>query len=92
MKISLSREVERLIAERVKSGRYQTADEVVREGLELLREREKETPLSRSNGAGNLAAAFGDIAQGVSSTDWETVPQDLSKNLDHYLYGGPKNS
>src|SRR5438132_8606973 len=33
MKISLSPEVERLIAEQVRSGRYHSADEVVREGL-----------------------------------------------------------
>ena len=36
MKISLSPDVEQLIAERVKSGRYQSADEAVREGLKLL--------------------------------------------------------
>jgi putative addiction module CopG family antidote len=41
MKISRSSDVERLIAEQVRSGRYHSADEVVREGLELLQEREK---------------------------------------------------
>jgi antitoxin ParD1/3/4 len=43
MKISLSPDVERPIAERVKSGHSQSADEAVREGLKLLEEREKET-------------------------------------------------
>jgi putative addiction module CopG family antidote len=91
MKISLSPDVERLIAERVRSGRYRSADDVVREGLDLLQEREKDTPRSLSNGA-PIFAAFENIAKDVPDTDWESVPADLSKNLDHYLYGGRKKS
>jgi antitoxin ParD1/3/4 len=92
MKISLSPDVERLIAERVESGRYRSADEVVREGLELLQEREKETRRPSSNGTTNFAAAFESIAKDVPDKDWESIPTDLSKNLDHYLYGGNKTS
>jgi Arc/MetJ-type ribon-helix-helix transcriptional regulator len=44
MKLSLSPETERLIAEKVDSGRYQSADEVVRQGLELLNERDNGRP------------------------------------------------
>lgn len=33
MKVSLSPDLERLIAEKVSSGRYRSTDEVVREGL-----------------------------------------------------------
>jgi putative addiction module CopG family antidote len=40
MKISLGPEIERFIAERVSSGRYHSAEEVVREGLLLLQARE----------------------------------------------------
>jgi antitoxin ParD1/3/4 len=54
MKISLSPDVERLIAERVSSGRYHSADEVVREGLDLLQERENEAQRSPSNHAADL--------------------------------------
>ncbi len=92
MKISLSPDVEQLIAERVKSGRYQSADEAVREGLKLLEEREKETRRAPSNGAPNFMAAFESIANDVPDADWGKVPVDLSKNLDHYLYGGQKTS
>ncbi|HWY03427.1 MAG TPA: type II toxin-antitoxin system ParD family antitoxin [Candidatus Acidoferrum sp.] len=91
MKISLSSDVERLIAERVRSGRYHSADEVVREGLELLQEREKVAQRSPSNGT-DFAAAFENIAKDVPDEDWDSVPADLSKNLDHYLYGGQKTS
>ncbi len=92
MKISLSPDVERLIAEKVSSGRYRSADEVVREGLELLQERENEARRSPSNRTADFAAAFESIAREVPETDWESVPPDLSKNLDHYLYRGQKTS
>jgi len=87
----LSPDVERLIAEQVRRGRYHSADEVVREGIELLQEREKETQRSSSNGTVNFAAAFENIAKDVPDTDWKSVPGDLSKNLDHYLYGGRRH-
>ncbi len=96
MKISLSPDIERLIAEKVNSGRYRSADEVVREGLELLEKRENEyeneTRRPSLNGTANLAAGFEGIASDVPDKDWERIPNDLSRNLDHYLYGGPKTS
>jgi Arc/MetJ-type ribon-helix-helix transcriptional regulator len=92
MKISLSPDLERLIAEKVSRGRYRSADEVVREGLELLQERENETRRPPSNGNPNLAAAFESIASDVPYEDWESIPAGLSKNLDQHLYGGRKSS
>lgn len=41
MNISLTPELERLVDERVKSGRYASASEVIREGLRLLEEQEQ---------------------------------------------------
>ena len=31
-----------------------------------------------------------EISASVPMEEWEKVPQDLSKNFDHYLYGHPK--
>jgi len=44
------------------------------------------------NGTANFAAAFENIAKDVPDKDWDSVPADLSKNLDHYLYGGRRTS
>ena len=44
--VSLTPELERFVQTRVASGRYQTASEVVREGLRLLEEREHERELA----------------------------------------------
>lgn len=41
MNVSLTRELEKLVDTKVKSGLYQTASEVVREGLRLLEERDR---------------------------------------------------
>jgi antitoxin ParD1/3/4 len=44
--VSLTPELEKFVQTRVASGRYQTASEVVREGLRLLEEREHERELA----------------------------------------------
>ena len=41
MNVSLTPELEEFVQSRVASGRYQTASEVIREGLRLLEEREQ---------------------------------------------------
>ena len=41
MNISLTPELERLVDDKVRSGRYASASEVIREGLRLLEEREE---------------------------------------------------
>jgi antitoxin ParD1/3/4 len=41
MNISLTPELEQLVDDKVKSGRYASASEVIREGLRLLEEREQ---------------------------------------------------
>jgi len=91
MKISLNPDTERMITERINSGRYRSADEVVREGLELL-QREEKTGLPRPQRSADLASVFGAIVADVPDADWAIVPVDLSKRLDHYLYKRPKKS
>lgn len=44
MNVSLTPELEEFVAKKVSSGRYQTASEVVREGLRLLEERDRPKP------------------------------------------------
>jgi antitoxin (DNA-binding transcriptional repressor) of toxin-antitoxin stability system len=42
--------------------------------------------------APSLERAFAAIAQEVPDEEWERIPSDLAKNLDHYLYGTSKVS
>jgi putative addiction module CopG family antidote len=52
MNVSLTPELERLVNEKVESGLYQTASEVVREALRLLKERDqtRESNISITSG------------------------------------------
>jgi antitoxin (DNA-binding transcriptional repressor) of toxin-antitoxin stability system len=40
--------------------------------------------------APSLERTFAAIAQEVPDGEWERLPSDLAKNLDHYLYGTSK--
>jgi hypothetical protein len=31
-----------------------------------------------------------ELGASIPEEEWDKVPRDLSKNLDHYLYGAPK--
>ncbi len=59
MNVSLTPELEELVNEKVRSGFYQTASEVVREALRLLKQRDDETrradQLSGATGGGPSA-------------------------------------
>ena len=49
MNISLTPELEQLVNDKVRGGMYQTASEVVREGLRLLRERDQRLEAMRQD-------------------------------------------
>ena len=38
-----------------------------------------------------LEDAIAEIMSSVPPEDWATLPEDLSDNLDHYLYGTPRD-
>jgi antitoxin (DNA-binding transcriptional repressor) of toxin-antitoxin stability system len=40
----------------------------------------------------SIEQAFAAIARDVPDEHWDRVPADLSKNVDHYLYGASKTS
>lgn len=60
MNVSLTPELERLVNEKVDTGLYQTASEVVREALRLLKERDQERERLRAD----VQAGFDQLARG----------------------------
>lgn len=60
MNVSLTKELEALVNTKVKSGMYQTASEVVREGLRLLKDRDQSQDLRREVRTGFEAIARGE--------------------------------
>lgn len=62
MSISLSPELERQITERVASGEYDSADEVVRHAMQLLSQRDEQE-------ASNLAVLRAKIQEGIDDLE-----------------------
>ena len=60
MNVSLTPELERLVNEKIKSGMYQTASEVVRDALRLLQQRDEQFAQLRAD----VRAGFEEIRQG----------------------------
>jgi len=66
MNVSLTPELEQFVQSRLASGRYQTASEVVREGLRLLEEREE----ARATALNEIRAK---IRRGIEQADQEEL-------------------
>ena len=62
--VSLTPELERFVEARVSTGRYQSASEVVREGLRLLEERELAREAARTELQAKIAAGWADLEAG----------------------------
>lgn len=90
MGIILNPDLERRIAEKVKSGAFQSADELIERSLDLLDQRvAAETP-AKPKVSRSVWEIGEEITRSVPDEEWAKLPADLSKNLDHYLYGAPK--
>ena len=77
LNVSLTPELEKFVQSRVSSGRYQTASEVVREGLRLLelQERDREAAFIALQGQLNRGAAQADRGEFVD-------PAEVLKRID----------
>lgn len=84
MNVSLTPELEALIHERVRSGRYTSASEVVREALRLLEDRDE---LRRVR----LAELRMQVAAGLAALDQGQV-QDGDAVIDEILGSSPSTS
>lgn len=78
----------------------QTPDFVVQEVLDFLlfiklrlqqkTREEQSADLQESPRLPSFLQFVEEISAQVPREEWEKLPKDLSKNLDHYLYGAPK--
>lgn len=77
MNVSLTPELEQLVNDKVKSGLYQTASEVVREALRLLNERDREREMLRTD----VQAGFDQLARGKGRTYDNTTGRALAERV-----------
>ena len=77
MNVSLTPELERMVNNRVKSGMYQTASEVVREALRVLNERDSQVALRRE-----VQEGFAQIGRGEYEEYDENTIKDLVADIE----------
>ena len=78
MNVSLTPELEQFVQSRVASGRYQTASEVIREGLRLLEEREEARETALRELRAKLGRAIEQADRG-EFLDGEVVFEEIRK-------------
>ena len=77
MNVSLTPELEQLVNEKVQSGLYQTASEVVREALRLLKERDH----TREQLRADVQAGFDALARGEGRTYDKASGRQLAERI-----------
>jgi antitoxin ParD1/3/4 len=77
MNVSLTPELERLVNEKVESGMYQTASEVVREALRLLKERDQ----ARKQLRADVQAGFDQLVLGEGRAYDKTSSRQLAERI-----------
>ena len=77
MNVSLTPELERLVNEKVESGLYQTASEVVREALRLLKDRDQ----AREQLRNDVQAGFDQSARGEDGAYDKTTGRKLAEQI-----------
>ncbi len=78
MNVSLTPELEQFVQSRLASGRYQTASEVVREGLRLLEEREEARATALSEIRAKIRRGIEQADQG-ELLDGDTVFEEIGQ-------------
>ena len=77
MNVSLTPELERLVNEKVESGLYQTASEVVREALRLLKERDQAREQLRTD----VQAGLDQLARGEGRSYDKASGRQLAERI-----------
>jgi antitoxin ParD1/3/4 len=77
MNVSLTPELEKLVEEKLKTGMYQTASEVVREALRLLKERDQRLVQLRSD----VRSGFDAIERGEFEEYGERTTKQLAQDI-----------
>lgn len=77
MNVSLTPELERLVNDKVESGLYQTASEVVREALRLLKDRDQ----AREQLRADVQAGFDQLARGEGRVNDKVSGRQLAERI-----------
>jgi antitoxin ParD1/3/4 len=88
MNVSLTPELEQLVHLKVKTGRYTSASEVIREALRLLEERDELQVLHKDEIRKKIAAGMGSLRAG-KGTDGEAFFDSIEAELSEPEHSRP---
>jgi Arc/MetJ-type ribon-helix-helix transcriptional regulator len=96
MTIIVSKDVESTINEAVQSGHFASADEMI---TKLVREYEDRMQLPTASEQEPAPAKrkplwerAAELRQSIPAEEWDKLPTDGARQLDHYIYGSPKRT
>jgi antitoxin ParD1/3/4 len=81
MNVSLTPELEKLVERKVRSGRYQSASEVIREGLRLLEDHDRLREMRLEEVRRKIQVGIDELDRG-EGIDGETVFAELKKKSE----------
>lgn len=84
MNVSLTPQLEKLIEQKVREGNYQTASEVVREGLRLLAERDERRSLELRRLREEIQVGLDDVRNGrIADLDMKRIKAEARRELNN---------
>jgi len=92
MTIHVSKDAENAINAAVQSGKFASADEMIDR---LVQEYTATQPSPAQSGAPRrkpLWERAAELRQSIPAEEWDKLPIDGAKQLDHYIYGSPKRT
>lgn len=96
MTIHVSQDVEGWINAAVQSGRYASADEMIAKLVREEAQRIQQSPATVQQPAPAkrkpLWERAAELRQSIPAEEWDKVPTDGARQLDHYIYGSPKRT
>jgi antitoxin ParD1/3/4 len=82
MNVSLTRQLQEFIEKKVRTGKYQTASEVVREGLRLLEDRDTQRDLQLRRLRAEIRVGLDQVEKGqVDTLDLKRIKAEARKQL-----------
>jgi Arc/MetJ-type ribon-helix-helix transcriptional regulator len=98
MTIHISKDAEAAINAAVQSGKFASPDEMVDRLVQEYAQRNRQQPAAIQPSPAQpgtpkrkpLWERAAELRQSIPAEEWDKLPTDGAKQLDHYIYGSPK--
>jgi Arc/MetJ-type ribon-helix-helix transcriptional regulator len=100
MTIHVSKDVENAINAAVQSGQFASADEMIDKLVREYDQQHRQPPAATQSSPAQPATPrrkplwqrAAELRQSIPAEEWDKLPTDGARQLDHYIYGSPKRA